>query len=101
MRATLALSRGDDDTARPVLERLAAIDLDCFYDRLVSYDKALFRHLAKEALALCHFRAGRYAEAARLYRQAAAHAPNHEECEVKATLAEMRTKTTTADRRGP
>ena len=101
MSATLALSHGDDDTARPVLERLAAIDPDRFYDRLVSYDKALFRHLAKEALALCHFRAGRYAEAARLYRLAAAHAPNREECEVKAALAEMRTKTTTADRRGP
>jgi hypothetical protein len=84
-----------------VLDRLAAIDPDRFYDRLVSYDKALFRHLAKEALAFCHFRAGRYAEAARFYHLAAAHAPNREECDVKATLAEMRTKTTTADRRGP
>jgi len=45
--------------------------------------------------------AGRYAKAACLYRMAAAHAPNREECEVKAALAEMRTKTTTADRRGP
>jgi hypothetical protein len=66
--------------------------------RLVSYDKALFRHLAKEALALRHFRAGRYAEAARLYRAAAIHAPNREECELKARLAELRVDAKTADR---
>jgi len=97
---TLALERGDEGHARPVLEALAAIDPDRFYDRLVSYDKALFRHLAKEALALCHFRAGRFAEAAHLYRLAAVKAPNPQEYELKARLAELRADITTADRRG-
>jgi tetratricopeptide (TPR) repeat protein len=95
IRATLALERGDDNAVRAVLETLAAIEPDRFYDRRVSYDKALFRHLAKEALALCHFRAGRFADAARLYRCAAAHAPNREECETKAKLAQLRADATT------
>jgi tetratricopeptide (TPR) repeat protein len=98
--ATLALERGNEGHARPVLEALAAIDADGFHDRFVSYDKALFRHLAKEALALCHFRAGRFADAARLYRSAAIHAPNREECEIKARLSELRADATTADHPG-
>jgi tetratricopeptide (TPR) repeat protein len=100
IHATLALERGDDGAARPVLEALAAIDPDRFYDRRVSYDKALFRHLAQEALALCHFRAGRFADAAHFYRMAAAHAPNPQEYEIKARLAELRAHTTTADHHG-
>jgi hypothetical protein len=61
MEATLALERGDTETARPLLEHLAAIDPDTFFDPFVAYDKAIFRHLAKEALALCFFREGRFA----------------------------------------
>jgi glycosyltransferase involved in cell wall biosynthesis len=90
IEATLALEAGDLAAARPTLEMMAAIDPDCFYDRSVSYDKAIFRHMAKEALALCHFRAGNFAEAARLYRLAALHSPDHEACELKARLAEQR-----------
>ncbi len=90
IEATLALEAGDLDAARPTLERMAAIDTDRFYDRHVSYDKAIFRHMAKEALALCHFRAGNFAEAARFYRLAALHSPDREACELKARLAEQR-----------
>lgn len=90
MEATLALERGDTETARPVLEHLAAIDPDTFFDPFVAYDKAIFRHLAKEALALCFFREGRFADAARVYREAAQHSPDRESCEVKARLAELR-----------
>jgi tetratricopeptide (TPR) repeat protein len=90
MKATWSLGRGDYETAGPLLEALAAIDPDTFFDRRVSYHKAIFRHLAKEALALCRFREGRYKEAARLYRQAAEHSPDRQECEIKARLAELR-----------
>jgi tetratricopeptide (TPR) repeat protein len=90
IEATSALERGEDEAARPVLETLAAIDPDHFFDRRVSYDKALFRYLARDALALCHFRAGRFADAARFYRMAAQGSPDREACEVKARLAELR-----------
>ena len=90
IEATLALENGDLDAARPTLEVMANIDPDGFYDRRLSYDKAIFRHLAKEALALCHFRTGNFAEAARLYRLAALHSPDREACELKARLAEQR-----------
>jgi len=90
IEATLALERGDGEAARPVLEMLAAIDPERFFDRRVSYDKVLFRYLAKDALALCHFRAGRFAQAARFYRLAAQGSPDREACEVKARLAELR-----------
>ena len=46
--------------------------------------------LDKEALALCHFRAGRYAEAARLYRLVAKVNPDPGAYEIKARLAELR-----------
>ena len=88
--AQLAIERCDLETARPVLERLAAIDADTFFNPDIAYDKALFRHLSAEALALCHFRAGRYDEAARFYRVAARTAPDPTACEIKARLAQMR-----------
>jgi tetratricopeptide (TPR) repeat protein len=88
--AQRSLDRGEIEAARPDLEMLAAIDADTFFDPELAYEKVLFRHLAKEALALCHFRAGRYREAARLYRLAAQGCPDPQSCEVKARLAELR-----------
>jgi hypothetical protein len=41
-------------------------------------------------LALCHFRAGRFAEATSIYRLAAQMSPSPAACEIKARLAEMR-----------
>ena len=90
IEATSALERGDTEAARPLLDMLAGIDPDAFFDRHVAYDKAIFRYLAKEALALCCFREGRFGEAAQLYRAAASHSPDREACEIKARLAELR-----------
>jgi hypothetical protein len=90
MAAKLRVEAGDDEGARPTLERLAAIDVDTFFDPDLAYEKALFSHLSRETLALCHFRAGRFAEAARWYRAAAPAAPDPAACELKARLAELR-----------
>ena len=88
--ATIALERGDVALAKPLLEKFAAIDPDMFFDRDVAYDKAIFRYLAKEALALCYFREERFAEAAALYRLAVKSSPDREACELKARLAELK-----------
>jgi tetratricopeptide (TPR) repeat protein len=88
--ATRALERGDHEAARPTLEMLAAIDADSFFDPYLSYEKILFQYLAMEALALCHFRAGRYGDSARCYRRAARAHPDPQSCEVKAQLADLR-----------
>ena len=88
--AKLAIEAGDEATARPILERLAAIDATSFFDPDIAYEKSLFSHLSREALALCHFRAGRFPDAARWYRAAAATAPDPATCELKARLAEAR-----------
>jgi tetratricopeptide (TPR) repeat protein len=90
IEATRALDCGDLEVAYQQLEMLAAIDAETFFDPQVAYEKVLFRHLAKEALALCHFRAGRYAEAARLYRLVAKVHPDPDAYEIKARLAELR-----------
>ena len=92
IEATRALERGDLEVARPSLEVLAAIDAEAFFDPQIAYEKILFRYLAKEALALCHFRAGRYAEAARFYRLAAQAHPDPGACEIKARLAQLRAR---------
>lgn len=91
INATCALDSGDLEAARPELEMLATIDPETFFDPQIAYEKVLFRYLAKEALALCYFRSGRYAEAARLYRSVAALHPNPGACKIKAQLAELRT----------
>lgn len=90
MVAQVAVDRGDHATARPILERLLAIDAATFFEPELAYDAALFGHLSAELLALCAFRDARFAEAARLYRRAAETAPTPEACIVKARLAELR-----------
>jgi tetratricopeptide (TPR) repeat protein len=88
--AQLAAQRGAFDLAKPLLEKLNRINADSFYDPKVAYDKALFRHLSAEPLALCYFREGRFADAARLYAQAALTAPDPAALELKARLAHLR-----------
>jgi tetratricopeptide (TPR) repeat protein len=85
--AQLALERGDPEAARPVLEKLAAIDPEIFFDPNLSYAKTLFSYASRQSLALCHFRAGRFHEAAHWYSSAAAAAPDPEACRVKAQFA--------------
>ena len=88
-----AIERGDLESAQPILERLMAVDADTVFEPDIAYNKALFGHLPAQALALCHFRRGRFDEAARLYRIAAQTAPDPDECYVKARLAELRMST--------
>jgi tetratricopeptide (TPR) repeat protein len=88
--AQIALERRDFATASAILERLTAIDADTFFDPRIAYDKALFGHASAEPLALCYFRTGRFADAARLYRVAANTAPNPAGLELKARLSELR-----------
>jgi hypothetical protein len=90
MSAQLAIDRGDLELAQPILERLAAIDGDTFFDPEIAYDKALFGHLPAELLALGHFRRGRFDKAARLYLLAARSSPAPAACELKAHLALLR-----------
>jgi Glycosyl transferase family 2 len=85
-----AVERGEFDGAREVLEKLAAIDPETFVDASLSYDRQLFSYLAPETLALGHYRAGRFREAAEWYRRAAANAPDPQSCEVKAQLAQAK-----------
>jgi tetratricopeptide (TPR) repeat protein len=73
IEATLALKRGDHEMARQTLERFLAIDPEQFYDPRLGYHKAMFGHVTEEALAWCHLRAGRHAEAAHFFRLAASH----------------------------
>ena len=88
--ARLAVERGDIEVAQPILEKLMAIDAETFFEPQLAYDKALFRHIPAQALALGHFRDGRFDEASRLYRIAAQTAPDANACYLKARLAELR-----------
>jgi tetratricopeptide (TPR) repeat protein len=90
LSAKHALERGAGESVRKELETLASIDPDTFGDVEMSYDKRLFSCTSRESLALCHFRAGRYHEAADWYRAAAPTASDPQACEVRARLAEAR-----------
>jgi tetratricopeptide (TPR) repeat protein len=82
-----ALERGDGESVREDLEGLASINPDSVRDPELSYDKSLFSYASRDSLALCHFRAGRFSEAAEWYRRAAAAAPDARANEARAQLA--------------
>ena len=85
-----ALERGEGESVREDLEELASIDPDSFCDPELSYNKSLFSYASRDSLALCHFRAGRFSEAAEWYRRAAGAAPNARANEARAQLAAVR-----------
>jgi tetratricopeptide (TPR) repeat protein len=85
-----ALERSEGETVRKELEELASIDPDSFHDPELSYNKSLFSYASRDSLALCHFRAGRFSEAAEWYRRAAAGAPDARANEARAQLAAAR-----------
>ena len=87
LAAKHALERGDGEAARQDLEELASINPDDFIDPEFSYDEKLFTYAIPESLALCHFRAGRFREAAEWYRRAAIAAPDPRSCEIRGELA--------------
>ena len=82
-----AIERGEGESVRDDLEQLALIDPDNFHDPELSYNKSLFAYASRDSLALCHFRAGRFREAAEWYRRAAAGAPDTQANETRAQLA--------------
>jgi len=85
-----ALERGEGETVRGDLEALAAIEPDSFRDPKASYNKKLFSHAVLESLALCHFRGGRFRDAAEWYRRAASTSPDPRACEIRAQLADAK-----------
>jgi tetratricopeptide (TPR) repeat protein len=82
-----AVERGDGEKVHDILEALATIDPDTFHDPDLSYKKSLFSYAAPDALALCHFRAGRFEAATEWYRRAAVAAPDPRANEIRAQLA--------------
>jgi tetratricopeptide (TPR) repeat protein len=73
-----------------VFEALAAIDAETFVDDAVAYDEGIFGVWSLDALGLCCFRLGRFAESARYYARAEALAPDDGEYRAKRQLAEAR-----------
>jgi hypothetical protein len=82
-----AIERGQGESVRDDLEEIALIDPDNFHDPELSYNKSLFAYASRDSLALCHFRAGRFREAAEWYRRAAAGATDTQANETRAQLA--------------
>jgi hypothetical protein len=93
LAAKYAIEQGKGEMARKDLEDLAKIDPDKFVDPRVCYNKTLFTYKVPESLALCHFRAGRFREAAEWYRRAASGSPDPQACEIKAQLADGKART--------
>ena len=82
-----AIERGEGETKLAELEKLASIDPDSFHDPDLSYNKTLFAYASRDSLALCHFRAGRFTQAAEWYNRASAAAPDAQANDVRAQLA--------------
>jgi glycosyltransferase involved in cell wall biosynthesis len=84
------MADGRLDEAVAVFRGLAAIDGATFVDDAVAYDARIFGAWPLDALGLCCFRLGRFAESARHYAGAEAAAPDVPEYRVRRLLAETR-----------
>jgi tetratricopeptide (TPR) repeat protein len=73
-----------------VFEPLAAIDARAFFDPAIAYDERIFGVWAFDALGLCCWRLGRYAESASWYARAEAASPGDGQYRAKRRLAEAR-----------
>lgn len=87
-RQLIAGARFED--ALDVFGRLAAIDAETLSDDAVAYDVRIFGVWALDALGLCCFRLGRFADSAAYYARAEALGENRAEYAVKRRLAEAR-----------
>ncbi len=91
LRARALIEEGQFAAALPIVERLAATDPEVELGGVLAHDERIFGLFAYEALGLCCFRLGRYAESARWYGRAAEVAPapleNRTKMQLAATLA--------------
>lgn len=87
-RRLLAASRLED--AHRAFAALAAVDAETFTDDGVAYDARIFGEWAEDALGLCCFRLGRFAESAEHYRRAEALSADGAAYRARRRLAEAR-----------
>ena len=90
LAARVAIDTGDLDGAVDLLEQLAAIDGDTYFDGKMAYDKKIFGVFAYESLGNCYFKLGRHADSARYFRLAEVCEPEEPGHRVRRQLAEQR-----------
>ena len=90
MEARDLVARGLHGEALPRLERLARLDAESFCDAGVAFEQRILTELCHEALGLCCWALGRFAEAAAWYERAARAAPERLDHRLKAQLAASR-----------
>jgi len=90
LRGRRLAAEGRYEEAMQVFEALAAIDGGTFVDDAVAYDARIFGAWPLDALGLCCFRLGRFAESARYYARAEAMGADDGEYRIKRQLAEAR-----------
>jgi cytochrome c-type biogenesis protein CcmH/NrfG len=84
------VAEGRFEEAIRVFDALTAIDAQTFVDEAVAYDMRIFGVWSLDALGLCCFRLGRFAESARYYARAEALTPDGGEYRAKRQLADAR-----------
>lgn len=90
LRARLLVDAERFAEALPLLERLVATDPEIAGGGVLAHDERIFGLFACEALGLCCFRLGRYAESARWYGRAEELSPEPLENRTKRLLAASR-----------
>ncbi len=90
LQARAHLRAGRCEAAIALLERLTAIDPEDYCLGQIAFDQRIFGVHAYDALGLCCFRLGRFAESAALYARASELEPENLEYRAKRWLAESR-----------
>ena len=90
LTARAAMDSGENDAAAALLEQLAAIDGDAYFDGEIAHDRRIFGALAYQSLGTCCFRLGRFAESAAWYGRAEASEPEEPGHRLRRLAAEGR-----------
>ncbi len=90
LRARALVDAGRFAEALPAFEKLVATDPEAVGGGVLAHDERIFGLFAYEALGLCCFRLGRYAESARWYGRAEEVSPEPLENRIKRLLAASR-----------
>lgn len=85
-RGRMLMRQSRFDEAESLFEKLIERGHTGNYDHWFAYDSRLFTVDSYEALAICHFRTGRYAESRRYYELALQHEPDSLNFRVKVNL---------------
>lgn len=95
--ARCLVASGEYQQSQVLLEPIAALDADTFFDERIAYEKSLFREDTHGLIGAARFHSGDFAGASESYKTALKHAPGSVELRAKKALCDARAARSVVD----